>query len=155
MSENEPRSRTSRRASWRAPLISFFVTFALAFGASAAIAGTAHSDKRYLPNGHYNQSTIVTGSSDRGHANMYRYSGGQAPAGDLGAKARAYRSTGALVCSSPWYYNSQPVLSVGVSCSFTSLSGNVYYSLGQTARWQGSGSYHIVDTYKSRSQNHA
>jgi len=145
--------KEDRGSKWRRLLIAYTAAFLVAFTGTVAIAGSSFSPTKNFGSGnYYNQSLIVTGSSD--YANTASYSsGGSVPAGWLGAQTRAYvAASDVLKCGSTWGYSSTSTTGYGRSCYFTSGS-NSYYAQGTTRGWNNStGSYRSATTYKTPNQ---
>lgn len=130
------------------------------FGISAIVAFAAYAESNwryYGPiNGYsYKNQAVVT--NDFGYIAAETYVSNQAwaqvPTGYMGARARLYNSSGTLRASSNWFYNSQPVMSIGVGIPCNQCSSGTYYSRGLTAAYNGNG-YTENTTFSSPNIQH-
>ncbi|MDP2400824.1 MAG: hypothetical protein Q8M66_02495 [Actinomycetota bacterium] len=148
--------RLRHRRTARMLLVGLVAGFVLG-AAIPAFAGIAYSSYGYYTVygiGYRNRASVYT-YSDRGFAatDVFTYPAQNVPSGYMGALARLYNSSGTLVRQSTWRYNSGSASGLGAttSDSYTIPTG-VYYSLGQSRAWNGSG-YTTYNTFRSPNQN--
>lgn len=131
----------------------------LVLGSSVpAFAGHAYSSYGYYTVygiGYRNQAGVHTTSySCWATTSVGCYPARNVPAGYMGALARLYNSSGSLVRQSSWQYNGSSLGGMSVLTSDPySLPTGVYYSLGQSRAWNGSG-YATYNTFRSPNQNY-
>lgn len=141
----------------------FLVTFSVGLGGTIALAGSAYSaDALYGPYSglyYYNQAGIHTDHNNNhaAHASTGAYrrsctgTGCNTPTGWIGVLPQRRNSSGGLLCTGTWAYNSVPVSGMStVGCFINNHS--TYSSQGQSRAWNGSG-YTTILTYLSPNQN--
>jgi hypothetical protein len=147
----------SGSVSTRAFLAALVASLVFGFGSAVALAGTAYSaDGFYTINGidYYDYAGIHTdhANNHKAHASTTARSlDGNLPSGWIGALPQRRDSSGALLCTGTWFYNSGSSAGIGtVGCMIYNHS--IYSSKGQTRGWNGSG-YTTYNTFLSPNQN--
>lgn len=139
-------------------MCAFMLVIFLVSGALVAFATTLYSSWRYYGpvNGFsYQNRAFVSSDYPNGVyavAQVKPQSGGSAPAGYMGARARLYNGSGSLVNATSWYYTNSVSWGLDVYGDDVYTTDS-YYSYGQSKAYNGSG-YNTYDTYQSPNVNY-
>jgi len=146
-----------RRRWWAA---AFLLAFLLSATSGAALAGTATSSSGYYTINGINYRNYAAINTNHGF-NHQAYGvtvvtprNTSAGSGWVGALPRRHNSSGALLCTGTWKYNSG-TLAVNQFLNPTGCFINnhsIYSSKGQTRGWTGSG-YSTYNTFLTPNQN--
>lgn len=118
-----------------------------------AFAGTALSNKKTISASGYSYeiyAEIYTSSSLAVARTSISSLSGNVPTGYMGILMRLYNSSGTLIKSSDWHYNSMPASGMNGPVSYSTTSGS-YYSYGKAQIFNGNG-YDEYSTYISPNQ---
>lgn len=133
--------------------LAIVVGILIGLSTSVALASTYYGLWSYygpiLGHSYRNQSHINS-ELQAGSRVEVQPSGSTVPAGYMGVQARLYNSSGQLIQSSMWFYNSS---NNALSLDFKmwkpdNLSRGTYYSKGQTSAYNGDG-YYVLGTAQS------
>lgn len=148
-----------RRRPWMWATV-FVATFVFGATSGGALAGTASSAYGYYTvNGiNYKNNAAINTNHDFNHqaygVTLVRSTNVKIPSGWAGALPRRHNSSGALLCTGTWTYNSgELAVNTPLNPSGCFINNHSIYSTkGQTRGWTGS-SYSTYNTFLSPNQN--